>query len=70
MQRDLGLTPAQARARLAHEAEAGATAARLRARLGSAFAGAWVAGTDASTLTVATTRAADAAAIRATGARA
>ncbi|MFD9482113.1 MULTISPECIES: hypothetical protein [Streptomyces] len=29
MQRDLGLTPAQAKARLAHEAEAGAAAARL-----------------------------------------
>lgn len=70
MQRDLGLTRTQAKARLAHEAEAGATAARLRARLGAAFAGAWVDGADASTLTVATTQAADTAAIRATGARA
>ncbi|MEV7446397.1 carbohydrate-binding protein [Streptomyces sp. NPDC091204] len=70
MQRDLGLTPTQARARLAHEAEAGATAARLRDRLGAAFAGAWVDGADAATLTVATTRAADTAAIRATGATA
>lgn len=70
LQRDLGLTPTQAKARLAHEAEAGATAARLRDRLGAAFAGAWVDGADASTLTVATTRAADTAAIRATGARA
>lgn len=70
LQRDLGLTPTQAKARLAHEAEAGATAARLRDRLGAAFAGAWVDGADAATLTVATTRAADAAAIRATGARA
>ncbi|MFD3541716.1 carbohydrate-binding protein [Streptomyces sp. NPDC058662] len=70
MQRDLGLSPAQARSRLAHEAEAGATSARLQARLGSAFAGAWVDGADAAVLTVATTRAADTAAIRAAGARA
>lgn len=70
MGRDLGLTPTQAEARLAHEAEAGATAARLRDRLGAAFAGAWVDGADAGTLTVATTRAADTAAIRAAGARA
>ncbi|KOV28066.1 carbohydrate-binding protein [Streptomyces sp. H021] len=70
MQRDLGLTPTQAKARLVHEAEAGATAARLRDRLGAAFAGAWVDGADAGTLTVATTRAADTAAIRAAGARA
>ncbi|MFD5148883.1 carbohydrate-binding protein [Streptomyces sp. NPDC058401] len=70
MQRDLGLTPTQAKARLAHEAEAGATAARLQDRLGPAFAGAWLDGADAGTLTVATTRAADTAAIRATGARA
>ncbi|MFD3700649.1 carbohydrate-binding protein [Streptomyces sp. NPDC058646] len=70
MQRDLGLTPTQARARLAHEAEAGATAARLQVRLGAAFAGAWVEGADAGSLTVATTRAADATAIRAAGARA
>ncbi|GGZ76928.1 carbohydrate-binding protein [Streptomyces subrutilus] len=68
--RDLGLTPTQAEARLAHEAEAGATAARLRDRLGAAFAGAWVDGADSATLTVATTRPADAAAIRGAGARA
>ncbi|MDX6760644.1 alpha-lytic protease prodomain-containing protein, partial [Streptomyces sp. F8] len=70
MQRDLGLTPTQAKARLVHEAEAGATAARLRDRLGAAFAGAWVDGADSAVLTVATTRAADTAAIRAAGARA
>ncbi|WP_309052566.1 carbohydrate-binding protein [Streptomyces sp.] len=68
MERDLGLTRTQALSRLAHEAEAGATAARLRQSLGSAFAGAWVDGPEARTLTVATTRAADAAAIRAAGA--
>jgi streptogrisin C len=70
MRRDLGLTPTQAKARLANEARAGATAARLRAELGPAFAGAWVDGPEAETLTVATTRAADTAAIRAAGARA
>ncbi|MFH9725684.1 carbohydrate-binding protein [Streptomyces sp. NPDC017254] len=70
MKRDLGLSRSQALTRLANEAEAGATAARLRQGLGGAFAGAWVDGAEAGTLTVATTRAADAAAIRATGARA
>ncbi|MFE5714307.1 carbohydrate-binding protein [Streptomyces sp. NPDC056501] len=70
MQRDLGLTRPQALTRLANEAEAGATAARLRQGLGGAFAGAWVDGPESGTLTVATTRAADAAAIRATGANA
>ncbi|MFE0776712.1 carbohydrate-binding protein [Streptomyces sp. NPDC058861] len=70
MQRDLGLTRAQAENRLANEAEAGARAAGLRLDLGGAFAGAWVDGAESGTLTVATTRAADAAAIRAAGARA
>ncbi|WP_017236541.1 carbohydrate-binding protein [Streptomyces sp. SS] len=70
MGRDLGLTRAQALDRLANEAEAGATAARLRQDLGGAFAGAWVDGAEAGTLTVATTRPSDTAAIRATGARA
>ncbi|WP_306327279.1 carbohydrate-binding protein, partial [Streptomyces venezuelae] len=41
-----------------------------RQGLGGAFAGAWVDGAESGTLTVATTRAADAARIRATGARA
>jgi streptogrisin C len=70
MQRDLGLTRAEAERRLVNEAEAGATAAVLRQRLGDSFAGAWVEGADSGTLTVATTRAADAAAIRAGGAEA
>ncbi|MGA5193078.1 carbohydrate-binding protein [Streptomyces exfoliatus] len=68
MRRDLGLTRSQALTRLANEAEAGATAARLRQGLGGAFAGAWLDGAEAGTLTVATTRAADTAAIRASGA--
>ncbi|MFJ5708562.1 carbohydrate-binding protein [Streptomyces sp. NPDC093105] len=70
MGRDLGLTRAQAERRLVNEAEAGATAARLRDRLGGAFAGAWVEGAESGSLTVATTRAADLAAIRAAGATA
>ncbi|MET9954330.1 carbohydrate-binding protein [Streptomyces sp. NPDC006339] len=70
MERDLGLTRTQALTRLAHEAEAGATAARVRQALGGTYAGAWVDGPESATLTVATTRAADAGAIRATGARA
>ncbi|GGS88678.1 MULTISPECIES: carbohydrate-binding protein [Streptomyces] len=69
MQRDLGLSPDRARTRLAHEAEAGAAAARLQSRLGPAFAGAWVDGSDTAALSVATTRSSDAAAIRAAGAR-
>ncbi|MFB8773625.1 alpha-lytic protease prodomain-containing protein [Streptomyces broussonetiae] len=70
MQRDLGLTADQARHRLANEADAGATAGRLRAALGADFAGAWVRGADSGTLTVATTDAADTAVIEASGARA
>ncbi|MGV9891801.1 alpha-lytic protease prodomain-containing protein [Streptomyces sp. NPDC003395] len=70
LQRDLKLTPAQATARLVNEAEAGARAGRLRNTLGAHFAGAWVKGSTAAELTVATTRAADASAIRAQGAKA
>lgn len=69
MERDLGLNQRQARHRLANEAEAGATAGRLRADLGADFAGAWVGGAESGTLTVATTDSGDAAAIRARGAR-
>ncbi|MEV5736687.1 alpha-lytic protease prodomain-containing protein [Streptomyces sp. NPDC052292] len=70
MRRDLGLSLPQARLRLANEAEAGATAGRLRAALGRHFAGAWVRGAESGTLTVATTDSRDVAAIRARGARA
>ncbi|WMX48615.1 carbohydrate-binding protein [Streptomyces roseicoloratus] len=70
MSRDLGLSRTQALSRLAHEAEAGATAARVRQDLGHAFAGAWVDGPESATLTVATTRAADLPKIRAAGAEA
>ncbi|MFI9150528.1 alpha-lytic protease prodomain-containing protein [Streptomyces sp. NPDC053367] len=70
LQRDLHLTPTQATTRLANEAEAGARAGLLRNSLGEHFAGAWLSGTTSALLTVATTRAADAAAIRAQGAEA
>ncbi|MFC7882851.1 alpha-lytic protease prodomain-containing protein [Streptomyces sp. NPDC057376] len=70
MQRDLGLTPAQASARLVNEAEAGTRAGMLRNTLGDRFAGAWVSGATSAELTVATTDAADTAAIEAQGAEA
>ncbi|MFF1273718.1 alpha-lytic protease prodomain-containing protein [Streptomyces marokkonensis] len=70
MERDLGLDRRQAERRLVNEAEAGATAGRLRAALGSDFAGAWVRGADSGTLTVATTDARDVPAIEARGAEA
>ncbi|MFF6993831.1 alpha-lytic protease prodomain-containing protein [Streptomyces sp. NPDC008313] len=70
MRRDLGLGRGQAERRLANEAEAGATAGRLRAALGTGFAGAWVRGAESDTLTVATTDAADVPAIEARGAHA
>ncbi|CAL9549285.1 hypothetical protein SUDANB176_04411 [Streptomyces sp. enrichment culture] len=70
MERDLGLNRGQAEQRLANEAEAGATAGRLRAALGDDFAGAWVRGAESGTLTVATTDAGDVPAIEAQGAEA
>ncbi|MFD3511637.1 carbohydrate-binding protein [Streptomyces sp. NPDC058657] len=70
MQRDLGVTGAQARARLANEAEAGTVAGGLRLALGGDFAGAWVHGADSGKLSVATTDASDVPAIEARGARA
>ncbi|MES4832095.1 S1 family peptidase, partial [Streptomyces anthocyanicus] len=70
MQRDLGIDRRQAERRLVNEAEAGATAGRLRAALGGDFAGAWVRGAESGTLTVATTDAGDVAAIEARGAEA
>ncbi|MDL2077814.1 alpha-lytic protease prodomain-containing protein [Streptomyces sp. GXMU-J15] len=70
MSRDLGIDTRQAYTRLANEAEAGATAGRLRADLGKDFAGAWVRGAESATLTVATTDRADIPAIEARGATA
>ncbi|WP_329026666.1 alpha-lytic protease prodomain-containing protein [Streptomyces sp. NBC_01423] len=69
MQRDLGLTAAEARGRIAGESRAAAVTAGLRYSLGDRFAGARVGG-DAADLTVATTDAADAARIAKAGARA
>ncbi|GHE94500.1 serine protease [Streptomyces longispororuber] len=70
MQRDLGLSAAQAKERLVNEAEAGAVAGALRNRLGRDFAGAWVHGATSGTLTVATVDAKDVPAITAKGAKA
>lgn len=70
LQRDLGLDRRQAERRLANEAEAGATAGRLRAALGADYAGAWVGGTESDRVTVATTDAADVRRIEAQGATA
>ncbi|MEU0175081.1 carbohydrate-binding protein [Streptomyces massasporeus] len=70
LERDLGLTPAQASRRLVNEAEAGTRAGRLRNALGVRFAGAWLRGTTSQELMVATTDAADVPAIKAQGAKA
>ncbi|MET9971335.1 alpha-lytic protease prodomain-containing protein [Streptomyces sp. NPDC006356] len=70
LERDLKLKPGQAADRLVNEAEAGARAGRLRNSLGERFAGAWLRGTTAAELTVATTRASDVSAIQAQGAKA
>ncbi|MFF9899967.1 carbohydrate-binding protein [Streptomyces longispororuber] len=70
MQRDLGLSAAQAKQRLVNEAEAGAVAGALQNRLGRDFAGAWVHGATSGTLTVATVDAKDVPAITAKGAKA
>ncbi|MFE9702763.1 trypsin-like serine protease [Streptomyces sp. NPDC005930] len=70
MERDLKLAPGQAAARLVNEAEAGTRAGMLRNTLGDRFAGAWVSGATSAELTVATTDAADTAAIEAQGAEA
>ncbi|GGV60789.1 serine protease [Streptomyces longisporoflavus] len=70
MQRDLGITSAQAEARLVNEADAGAVAGALQGAIGRDFAGAWVQGRTSARLTVATTDASDVPAIEARGARA
>ncbi|MBD3916349.1 S1 family peptidase [Nocardioides hwasunensis] len=69
MKRDLGLDAGQVRARLRTEAKAPATAKRLQKKLGSSYAGSWIAD-GATKLTVATTDRREAAAIRKGGARA
>src|SRR5829696_2768902 len=67
LQRDLGLTAAQARARIARDAAASATELTLRKQLGTAFAGAWLTA-DASSFVVAVTDSRRAAEVRAAGA--
>src|SRR5215207_551153 len=67
LQRDLGLTAAQARERITRDAAATATELKLRKQLGTAFAGAWLTA-DASSLVVAVTDSRRAAEVRAAGA--
>ncbi|GAA2293801.1 alpha-lytic protease prodomain-containing protein [Streptomyces hawaiiensis] len=70
LERDLGLTRAQASRRLINEAEAGTRAGLLRNALGNRFAGAWLRGATSQELVVATTKATDVPAIKAQGAKA
>ncbi|WP_165984926.1 S1 family peptidase [Streptomyces sp. YIM 98790] len=70
MQRDLGLTEAQAKSRITNEFKAGREEAGLRAELGASWAGSWVTGKTSDEVVVATTDAAEVAAIEATGATA
>ncbi|MER6175191.1 S1 family peptidase [Streptosporangium sp. NPDC001681] len=69
LQRDLGLTRAQAETRLRNEARLTAVEARLRDMLGGCFGGSWLMGTLSETLVVATTSTADIPRIVAAGAR-
>ncbi|WP_327086262.1 S1 family peptidase [Nonomuraea sp. NBC_01738] len=69
LQRDLGINQEQALNRLANEARASRTTPVLHKRLGARYAGAWHDGPEAA-LVIATTDAADSAAITASGARA
>ena len=68
LRRDLGLTDEQLRVRSVVEAAAPSTERRLRAELGVAYGGSWIAG-DGSTLVVGVTTAADATRVRRTGAQ-
>lgn len=68
MQRDLGLTPAQAKTRITREAGARTAGTTLRHELGKRFGGAYY-DASAGKLVVGVTDAADAATVRAAGAR-
>lgn len=70
MQRDLGLTEAQAKQALVNQFETGVTAGKLRLKLAGSFAGSWVSGKTGATLHVATTDAAETGTIAGRGARA
>ena len=67
LQRDLGLTETQARARIATDSNASRTELKLRKQLGTAFAGAWLTA-DATSFVVAVTDARRAAEVTAAGA--
>ncbi|GII60991.1 serine protease [Sphaerisporangium krabiense] len=54
LQRDLGLTAAQAESRLLNESRLTNVEAKIRKQLGGGFAGSWLSGPTSSTLTVAT----------------
>ncbi|NUR91793.1 MAG: S1 family peptidase [Nonomuraea sp.] len=69
LSKDLGISPAQATARLANEHAAAAAEPQLHARLGASYGGAWVAG-PTSTLVAATTDAAQLKTINDSGAQA
>ncbi|GAA4257063.1 carbohydrate-binding protein [Dactylosporangium darangshiense] len=69
MQRDLHITPLQARNRLNNESRAAAVQQVLRRTLGAAYAGTWLSGdAEASTITVALTDPAGVSSVRALGA--
>ncbi|NEA26887.1 carbohydrate-binding protein [Actinomadura bangladeshensis] len=70
MQRDLGLTAAQAKQALVNQFDAGVTAGKLRVKLGGSFAGSWISGKTGETLHVATTDAREAGQIAGQGASA
>lgn len=70
LQRDLGLTAAQAQTRLLNEARMTPVVPRLQRALGARFGGAWFRGTTAQNLVVATTSIADIPQILAAGAKA
>ncbi|WP_329087233.1 S1 family peptidase [Streptosporangium sp. NBC_01469] len=70
LQRDLGLTAAQAQTRLLNEARMTPVVPRLQRALGARFGGAWFRGTTAQNLVVATTSTADIPQILAAGAKA
>ncbi|MGW0595363.1 S1 family peptidase [Streptosporangium sp. NPDC002607] len=69
LQRDFGLTRAQAETRLRNEARLTMVEARLRDMLGGCFGGSWLMGPLSETLVVATTSTADIPRIVAAGAR-
>ncbi|WP_371781005.1 S1 family peptidase [Streptosporangium subroseum] len=70
LQRDLGLTAAQAQARLLNEARMTPVVPQIQKALGARFGGAWFRGTAAQNLVVATTSTADIPQILAAGAKA